>query len=94
MVFSMPFVPPLKPGTIVAPVVFVFYSKTARMSVKLLFTPQHHVLVILGALVVEEGDGGGGGRPWLSQDTLRFMFTLANTWLVRRCRADLRQGVL
>ena len=64
------------------------------MSIELLLSPQHHVLVILRALVVEEGYGGGRGRPWLSEDTLRLMFTPADTLVVRQYRARARRIVV
>ena len=70
MCFTMPLIPPLEPGTIVTSIVFIVYTKASLTAFKILLGPLHHVLVVLGCLVVQEGDGGEGGRSWLSNDTL------------------------
>ena len=57
----MPLIPPLEPNTIRASIVFIFNTKASLASHKLLPGPLHHVLVVLGFLVVQEGDGGERG---------------------------------
>ena len=59
-------VPEFEPPAILATVIFILNTKALRTSSKLLLGPLHHVHVILGVLVVEEGDGGERGRYRLS----------------------------
>ena len=55
-------VPEFEPPAILASVILVLNTKAFLTSCKLLLGPLHHVSVVLGVLVVEEGDGGERGR--------------------------------
>ena len=61
MGLTMPLIPPLEPNTIRASIVLIFNTKTSFASHKLFPGPLHHVLVVLGGLVVQEGDRGESG---------------------------------
>ena len=66
----MPLVPPLKPKASITSIVLIVYTETSLTPSKVLLRPLHHVLLVLGPLVEQEGDGGVRGWPWLSQNAL------------------------
>ena len=76
---SMSSIPKFKPATILASIVLIFNAKTPPTSGKFLLRPLHHVCVVLGLLVVKEGDGGERGRKRFSDDTLWGMSTYIRT---------------
>ena len=61
---SMGLTKPLEPNTIRASIVLIFNTKTSLAPHKLLPGPLHHVLVVLGCMVVQESDGGKWGWSW------------------------------
>ena len=62
MSFPMSSVPKFEPPAILASVILIINTEAFHTSTKLLLGPLHHVRVVLGVLVVEEGDGGERGR--------------------------------
>ena len=79
MRLSVSSVPELEPATILASIVFIFNAKTPPASGKFLLRPLHHMCVVLGLLVVKEGDGGERRRKRFSDDTLWGMSTYIRT---------------
>ena len=70
MHLSMSSVPEFKPLTILASIVLIFNAKTPPTSGKFLLRPLHHVRVVLGVLIVQEGEGGERGRKRFSDNAL------------------------
>ena len=89
----MPLVPPLKPNASITPVVLVIYTETPVTSSKFFLGPLHHVLLVLGPLVVQEGDGGEWGWSRLSCNALRGVLTPAATFHIRFREGNIVPGM-
>ena len=93
MRFPMPLIPPLKPNTGITPIVLIINTETTVTSSKVFLGPLHHVLLVLGPLVVQEGDGGEGGWSRLSYNALQGVLTAAATLYIRFIKGNIIPGM-
>ena len=93
MSFPMPLVPPFEPNTIITSIVLVIHTEASLTPSKPLLGPLHHVLLVLGPLVEQEGDGGERWWSWLSHNALRGVLTFAATFSVRFGKGNIIPGM-